>query len=228
MNLTRCNQGHFFDADKFTTCPHCTATSDQQGKTVPSAMAATPTPAASGASTPQAATVPSPMTPPGAASAVTPANKGQNNAGGSSFRSQVDDVQKTVGMFNVEKSAKQPVAGWVVCVEGPHLGEDFRIVMGRNFLGRAGNMDIVLAKDKMVSRDKHAIIVYEPKGNMFIIQAGESKELFYLNDKVVLSPTEIKPYDTIKIGSSKLLFVPFCSENFNWNDIKDEETEENE
>ena len=87
-------------------------------------------------------------------------------------------------------------------------------------------MDIVLAKDNMISRDKHAIIIYEPKGNIFIIQAGESKELFYLNDSVVLSPTEMKPYDTITIGASKLLFVPFCSDNFNWNDIKKEDEEE--
>ena len=215
MNLTRCNQGHFFDADKHTTCPHCVSAPDQE-KTVASESAV---PINEGITAP----APTPAAPPATSLSNEQPNVQKENKGGSSFRSQVDDVQKTVGLFNVEKSAKQPVAGWVVCVEGPHLGEDFRIVMGRNFLGRSGNMDIVLAKDNMVSRDKHAIIVYEPKGNMFIIQAGESKELFYLNDKVVLSPTEIKPYDTIKIGASKLLFVPFCSENFNWNDINKEE-----
>lgn len=199
MKLTRCNQGHFFDADKYTSCPHCNS-AVAQDKT----LASEP---------PKMPTTPPPQKP-------APVKKAEP-----SLKSQVDDVQKTVGMFSVDKSAKQPVAGWLVCVEGAHLGEDFRIVMGRNFLGRAGNMDIILAKDNMVSRDKHAIIVYEPKGNLFIIQAGESKELFYLNDKVVLSPTELKAYDVIKIGASKLLFVPFCSASFNWNDIKsDEET----
>lgn len=23
MNLTRCNHGHFYDMDKFESCPHC-------------------------------------------------------------------------------------------------------------------------------------------------------------------------------------------------------------
>ena len=26
MNLKRCNNGHFYDADKFTSCPHCNPT----------------------------------------------------------------------------------------------------------------------------------------------------------------------------------------------------------
>ena len=26
MNLKRCNNGHFYDADKFTTCPYCNPT----------------------------------------------------------------------------------------------------------------------------------------------------------------------------------------------------------
>ena len=207
MNLTRCNQGHFYDADKYSVCPHCNngasdAAEEVMQHTVPgdSLMDSY-----------------SAVTPPENTPSV------ENDYQPGTLKSEVDDVQKTVGMFDVKKGAKQPVAGWLVCVEGPHFGEDFRIEMGRNFIGRARNMDIVLANDNSVSRDKHAIIVYEPKENMFIIQAGDSKELFYLNDKVVLSPCELNPYDNIKIGSSMLLFVPFCSKDFNWNDITKED-----
>lgn len=194
MNLTRCNQGHFYDADKYNTCPHCEKTAAPQQKTVPSESA-----------------MPVPKQQPIPQPAQQPPQQPV-----SSLKKEVDDVQKTVAMFGVKNGDKQPVAGWLVCVDGPHFGEDFRIVMGRNFVGRAANMDIILSKDQSVSRERHAIIVYEPKGNMFIIQAGDSKELFYLNDSVVLSPTEMHAYDTLKIGASSLLFVPFCSENFKW------------
>ena len=219
MNLTRCNQGHFYDADKYSSCPHCDkgqsdqSQNDSYQQTVASASVASDFSSDSNAVT-QASSMSARQT---ASQGSAPENKGQT------LKSEVDDVQKTVGMFNVKQGAKQPVAGWLVCVEGPHLGEDFRIVMGRNFVGRAQNMDIVLSKDNSVSRDKHAIIIYEPKGNIFLIQAGDSKELFYLNDKVVLSTTELNVYDNIKIGSSVLLFVPFCSDKFNWNDIEEEE-----
>jgi hypothetical protein len=194
MKLTRCNQGHFYDADKYTTCPHCQNGQEDDGsKTMPSTPSQT-------AKIDQGETEP-----------IT------------NLKKEVDDVQKTVGIFKSQKGNTQPVAGWLVCVDGPHFGEDFKIKMGRNFVGRMNTMDIVLSKDSSVSREKHLIIVYEPKGNMFIVQAGDSKELSYLNEKVILSPQELNPYDTLKIGASTLLFVPFCSENFNWNDVKADE-----
>lgn len=205
MKLTRCNNGHFYDADKYTTCPHCSNASADPGVTQP----------AGGGVRPIDNGKTEPINP-------NPNSSGQtqpgNNGGG--LKDQVDDVQKTVGIFNTKKGGTEPVAGWLVCTEGPHFGEDFRIKMGKNFVGRLANMDVVLSKDSAVSREKHLIVVYEPKGNMFIVQSGESKELSYLNDKVILSPQELNAYDVITLGSSKLLFVPLCNENFKWDDVK--------
>lgn len=208
MKLTRCNNGHFYDADKYTTCPHCSNVSADPGVTQP----------AGGGVRPVDNGKTEPINP-------NPNRSGQtqpgNNGGG--LKDQVDDVQKTVGIFNTKKGGTEPVAGWLVCTEGPHFGEDFRIKMGKNFVGRLANMDVVLSKDSAVSREKHLIVVYEPKGNMFIVQSGESKELSYLNDKVILSPQELNAYDVITLGSSKLLFVPLCNENFKWDDVKADE-----
>lgn len=138
---------------------------------------------------------------------------GNNQAGG--LRDQVDDVNKTVGFFK-KSNGKEPVVGWLVCVEGKHYGEDFRIRMGRNFIGRGNNMDIVLPNDNSISREKHSIIVYEPQENMYVLLAGESKELSYLNGQVVLSPQLLKPYDKIKLGNTVLMFVPLCGDDFVW------------
>lgn len=218
MKLTRCSNGHFYDADKYTECPHCpNGNTDGGGLTQPINMADRPMPDDLQNRTQplnnvvqnnavQSATVPS-----------IPSNN--------ELKKEVDDVQKTVGIFNIKKGGTEPVAGWLVCVEGPHFGQDFRIKMGKNFVGRMANMDVVLSKDSSVSREKHLIVVYEPKGNMFIVQSGESKELSYLNDKVILSPQELNPYDVITLGSSKLLFVPLCNENFKWDNYKNDEDE---
>ena len=84
-------------------------------------------------------------------------------------------------------------------------------------------MDICLEGDDRISRNKHAIVVYEPKSRMFIAQPGESRELFYLNDKVVLESKVIKANDVITVGSTKLMFIPCCSDKFNWDSIKNEE-----
>ena len=204
MKLTKCAAGHFYDADKFQTCPHCGPdTGAQQGG--PNDL----TQKLDGVGAPQGKTEPLNDLPQSGGSAAP------SNGGGSTLAENVQDVQKTIGIFNVSKGSKQPVVGWLVCIEGKDFGEDFPLRMGKNFIGRANNMDVVLT-DNSVSRDKHSIIVYEPKGNLFIIQAGESRELSYLNDEVVLSPTQIKPYDKIKLGETTLLFVPLCGDNFVW------------
>jgi hypothetical protein len=81
-------------------------------------------------------------------------------------------------------------------------------------------MDVSLAGDMSVSRERHAIIIYEPRAKVFIAQAGDSKELFYLNDKVVLSNEELKDYDVLSVGNEKLLFIGLCGPKFCWEDTK--------
>lgn len=198
MRLERCERGHFYDAERFSTCPHCDQTTvtgtvlinqedDDFGKT-------------SGI----------PAEPP-----VTPVPFGEDLPG-------TDDGQKTVGYFNMAIGS-EPVVGWLVCIGGNHFGEDFKLKAGRNFIGRSSEMDVALTGDASVSRDRHAIILYEPKNNIFIVQSGDAKELFYLNDKVVLNATEISAYDKLTLGNSTLLFVPCCSDKFKWEDYKKEE-----
>ena len=79
-----------------------------------------------------------------------------------------------------------------------------------------------------MSRQCHAIILFDPKSKMFLVQPGTSRELFYLNDKVVLGVEEIESYDVLTVGKTELMFIPCCSERFSWEDQikKNKETEE--
>ena len=135
----------------------------------------------------------------------------------------MDDITKTVGYFDVVEA--EPVVGWLVAISGSHLGQDFKLKAGRNFIGRADDMDVALTDDNSISRDRHAIILYEPKSNVFLVQPGEAKQLFYLNEKVVLEATVISAYDILSLGETNLLFIPCCSDKFNWESIKKEAEE---
>ena len=84
---------------------------------------------------------------------------------------------------------------------------------------------IPLSTDASVSREKHAIIIYEPHERTFIAQPGESSELYYLNGKVVLNNEILKSHNVLEIGNTKLLFVPLCGESFSWEDVKKEKEE---
>lgn len=283
MNLSRCENGHFFDKEKYTTCPHCAggASSDNSLTTVftedikPAGAGMAPpdiTPAGGGMPLPDftPVTPAAPVTPaegtvdfmpedtlptaPLAASQYTiPAPdinsfdtptvplRGGIDSVVPTDTVPVDDDDHTVAFFddvfqNVAPSAppsspvvqqKQPAVsspcvGWLIAIGGVHIGQDFRLKVGKNFVGRDESMDVAMTGDKSVSRNRHAIVVYEPKQHLYLIQPGESSALVYCNDEVVLSPVKLKPYDIITIGEVNLLFLPLCGEQFDWSVLLEE------
>lgn len=188
MKLRKCENGHFYDEDKYAFCPHCKKENPGSENDFTISIHSDPL-----------ADEDMPTEP---------------------LEKEVQSIVKeeenlTVGFFS-QKIGLEPVVGWLVCIEGEEKGNSFNLHAGRNFVGRGQDMDIILQKDMAVSRNKHAIIIYEAKNKMFLAQAGESRELFYVNDEVVLSNTRLEAYDTILIGNTKLLFVPFCCEKFAW------------
>lgn len=170
-NLTRCEKGHFYDADKNRSCPYCEQ------------------PIGISNTTPLEAYTPM-------------------------IKNTVDSIDKTVGFF--DDMDTKPVVGWLVSVKGSTEGKDFRLCSGKNYIGRGKDMDVVLEGDNKVSRSKHAIVLFDPRSQKTLCQAGESRELFYLNDNVVTETVELKQGDVITIGDTKLMFVPFCGNLHTW------------
>ena len=113
-----------------------------------------------------------------------------------------------------------PVVGWLVCIEGPQLGRDYRIMAEKNFIGRAEDMHIQILGDNKISRRNHAIIAYDPLKRNTLILPGDSSGLAYHNGDAVYIPTEMNQYDVIQLGTSKFLFMPLCGEHFEWESLK--------
>ena len=125
-----------------------------------------------------------------------------------------EDPGKTVGLFDNDDETK-PVVGWLVCVEGPEKGKDYRIYCKINTIGRSKKMDISI-NDPTISRDYNARLSYEPRNNEFYLMPAESSNNIYINNKVLYVPTMLSPYDCIEFGKSIMLFVPFCCDRFTW------------
>lgn len=209
MNLKRCDKGHFYDVDKFASCPHCAGGMRSAEETV--------------AIQPEDSIKTEALTPQKLApekDAVSLEKTLAHTVNQVKETLTVEDDAKTVRYYETETGI-EPVVGWLVCIEGEEAGISFNLKGGRNFIGRSVQMDIVI-KDSSVSREKHAVILYEPKKREFLAQPGESRELFYLNDEVVLGFEKLKAYDVLQLGSTKLMFMPFCSEAFGWEDVKEE------
>lgn len=129
----------------------------------------------------------------------------------------IEEAQdKTVAFYEVGQS--EPVVGWLVCIKGSYLGQDFQIKAGRNFIGRSVTMDICIMNDPTISRERHAIVTFEPRSNTFSIQAGESNNLVYLNGQAVYERESLKKFDKLEVGQGTYLFIPLCGDEFKWND----------
>ena len=111
-----------------------------------------------------------------------------------------------------------PVCGWIVCISGPRQGKDYKIKAGKNFVGRADDMDIQILGDNQISRRTHGVIVFDSKKKETVLLPGDSNGIVYLNDAAVYMPMTLNAYDTIEMGESKFVFIPFCGDNFMWED----------
>ena len=231
MNLVRCSKGHFYDGDRYQSCPHCGA--------------------GAGADQPTMAMNDGGKEEPGVTIAMAGSGSGQDpeNHLGTGDRPTVkksprpeenfgtaeaidlvqrqgtipDDEGKTISYYSQNITAPvmgEPVTGWLVCTKGKYFGHSFPLKSGRNFIGRGRSMDVALEGEPSVSRDRHAVVIYEPKERMFIAQPGDSRELFYVNDKVVLDNVTLKAYDQLSLGKVNLMLVPCCGKDFAWEDLE--------
>ena len=167
--------------------------------------------------TPPAPPVPPAPQPPTPQPEPTTERPSWNELVGRSNQDYINNDNKTVSFGSAALS--EPTVGWLIGVNGDYYGDCFELKAGRNFIGRGVDMDVVLDLDRSVSRNKHAIIIYEPHSRVFFAQPGESRELFYINDNVVLKNEPIKAYDILLIGTTKLMFFPLCGPKFSWEDL---------
>lgn len=124
------------------------------------------------------------------------------------------DWTKTQPPEQPEENAA-PVAGWLVCVEGPCRGRDYRLVEGRNFIGRSKEMDVCIPEDAQMSRDSHCSVIYDPRSYRFVVLPGSSAAS-RLNGENIDGPIDLKDGDILCCGSTKLCFIGYCKEGRDW------------
>ena len=109
-----------------------------------------------------------------------------------------------------------PVVGWIVCIDGHHKGQDFKLKAEKNYIGRAPEMDICLEGDSAISRKNHAILAYNPKERIFMMIPGEGNGIVYVQNNAVFAPQKLENRHMIEMGTSKFIFIELCGKNFDW------------
>jgi len=197
MQMKQCSQGgHYYDASVHAQCPYCVAPAGP------------------------------PMNPPagsfdiGHTMPIMPqAGGGSSEIGKTMPMTKHEEAQaadsKTVALVK-DKLGYEPVVGWLVVLEGKEKGRDYRIQSDNNFIGRSSKMDINIAGDDTISRENHATVSYDSRDRIFYLSPGDGKAIVRLNEKALFSTAKLESYDIIEVGKTKLIFMPLCSERFEW------------
>ena len=115
-------------------------------------------------------------------------------------------------------STDDPVTGWLVVVSGPGKGNQVAVGEQDNHIGRSDARVAIDFGDRGISRSNAFVLRYDPKKRRFKILPGEGTNIVYLNDDDLDGPTDLKAGDVIEVSETKLRFVPFCGEAFDWAD----------
>lgn len=149
---------------------------------------------------------------------VHPSSEGaEGDEGGEVTQTQWEAARKLQDEDAGDKDVFDPVVGWLVSIEGGQRGQSFPLHSARNFVGRSDGMHVSISGDASISKDKHAIVTYDPKQNRFVLTQGpNTTQMVYLNGEGVYQPEPLSAHDVIEVGHTRLLFVPLCSDAFHW------------
>ncbi len=193
MAIIRCEMGHFYDDNRDAECPMCRQMKDGAQGDVTEGWDGQRT-----------------------VSAFYPAAEWQREQTISLelYCREQEDAERTIGIFSKMKG-NDYVAGWLVCVEGPEKGRDYRLYHGFNRLGRGTDMDIFVGEDPAISREGHCNVVYDAKNNQFLL-APVKGNLIYRDGRLVQFAEQLKTGDRFTAGNSEFEFIAFCREGHTW------------
>ncbi len=226
MAIIRCPHGHFYDDNKYESCPVCSSaaaagprwTADEE-KTVSldwiqkaddeeQTVRLTPEDRVGGGFS-----SPTRLRGPGAVSTAKyltrPCASEQVPVRGGL------DSEKTVSFHTMGE--KDLLAGWLVCTAGPSRGQDFKVYPGFNRIGRDWDADVCI-QDPAIARANHCAVVYDAKSARFYLVPGKGT-LTWLQEKAVEQAVELAERTPFCFGKSTLELVAFCRGEHTWETI---------
>lgn len=126
-----------------------------------------------------------------------------------------DPIDRTRPVF-VPREGNDPVVGWLVCVKGRTVGRDYRLSARTNTIGRGPGMDVQIPEDDTITSHIHAKLDYDALNNDFYLIPANNTNTVYINRAPVYAAQKLTAYDSIILGQTEVLFVPFCCDRFVW------------
>lgn len=223
QRIVRCPADkHYYDANKYASCPHCAGGGDISVTTDPfsqggvnAGMGKTEIPDGGAMNVGSFSKTIDPNLAPGGVTLppIGIPNPNPINNNDKMGKTIIVDVTPTPG-----STSEPPCVGWLVEVEGPNRGKDYRLHTAYNYIGRERG-DIIISGDATISAERDSSIYYVSQTRKFYISHEAGKNGVLVNNVPAMGGgVEIKDHDIISIGTTKLIFQSLCGEHFAWED----------
>lgn len=192
MRMVTCNNGHYYDQEKNANCPYCSNNSGIDVQTKQTVFQ-------------------------GGDEEKTALYQSSNDDEKTVYNAPASGASNDTEKKKEESSGPILLAGWLAIISEEGRGMSYTLTFGMNTIGRSEDNHIGIQNgDSSISREKHALIIYDYANNLFFIKHGDGQFLSYVNGEVLLDTKQLKANDKIKVGDTELIFIPLCSEEFNW------------
>lgn len=189
MGVVRCPNGHFYDNEKFGNCPHCDHQSAFQRNHAYADVDAAGK--SDAVAFPEVRFAP-PVDIPAAVTAKPQPQEDQ-------------DVTVAVMMYD----EIEPAVGWTVILDGKRRGTDYTLHAGVN----------VLTDYCETPEERSVKIVYDPRGNQYLLEADNTAMRILLNGKQVTEKlTPLSGSSRLICGETEFMLVLLCDGDFQWKD----------
>ncbi len=129
--ITRCNNGHWYDSGIHKSCPHCRQAGEKLGIWVDDIEEDDHTVSIAEAGVLQGEEL----------NALIEKSFGKTAPQEGGNGQEQPDEDKTIAFGFFGMTQRQPVTGWLVCMTGSERGQDYRLHVGKNFIGRSPNLN---------------------------------------------------------------------------------------
>lgn len=121
-----------------------------------------------------------------------------------------------VGTF-VPDTQLSPVVGWLAVIAGPGRGQVLPLNYGVNDIGRGPEARVRLDfGDTTIMLENQAAIIYTARSRRFYLQVIAADA--WLNGRPARGSVELSGGEILRLGQSRLRFVPLCGPDFDWHD----------
>lgn len=217
MNIKKCERGHFYNGDKYQTCPHCKEA--EQAKDIPQDEEAKPI---------QGYQIDENM--PETIAYGRNATAGDtvayipNDAGmiGELLYQNEDMVpqkqQPVVQQPVVQQSHVQNLlpVGWLVAVSGLEYGKQYPIFTCDNFIGSSAENTICIQGDAYVLPEHHCTLSFDIMQQKIVLNLESSTGEISVNDVRATESCYLNHKDKIQIGGSVYMLIELCRDGFSW------------